>query len=148
MGWFNSLPSILEEVAFRGVILAMFLRFYNQPRAILFSALGFGVIHLNNLLSGCDPIWVVGQALWAGILRSFYGYITLKSDSLLPAMIVHYLSNLFVSSLNGYIQQSAPIFEQSIYGIILTFSIMPVILIILWVRGYTSLAKITHAALP
>ena len=145
LSWLNSLPSILEEVAFRGVILAMFLRFYKQPKAILFSALGFGVVHLGNMLSGGDPVWVAGQAVWAAILGLFYGYVTLKTNSLLPAMIVHYLSNLFVSALNAYIQTNATIPEQALYGIIFTFGAVPTILMILWVRGYTSWVKMTPA---
>jgi membrane protease YdiL (CAAX protease family) len=145
LSWLNSLPSILEEVAFRGVILAMFLRFYNQPKAILFSALGFGAIHLGNMLSGGDPGWVAGQTVWAAILGLFYGYVTLKTNSLLPAMIVHYLSNLFVSALNAYIQTNATIPEQALYGIIFTFGAVPTILMILWVRGYTSWVKMIPA---
>ena len=145
MNWLYTLPSILEEVAFRGVILAMFLRFYNQPKAVLFSALGFGVIHLGNMLSGGDPGWVAGQAVWAAILGLFYGYVTLKTNSLLPAMILHYLSNLFVSALNAYIQTNATIPEQALYGIIFTFGAVPTILMILWVRGYTSWVKTTPA---
>ena len=145
MNWFYSLPSILEEVAFRGVILAMFLRFYNQPKAVIFSALGFGVIHLLNLLNGDDPTWVAGQVIWAAILGLFYGYVTLKTDSLLPAMIVHYLSNLFVSALNASIQMNATIAEQAIYGIIFTLGAVPVVLMILWARGFTNWAKMTPA---
>jgi membrane protease YdiL (CAAX protease family) len=94
--WFFSFRSVTEEIAFRGVILVMFLRFYNQPKAIMFSALGFGAIHLGNMLYGGDPTWVVSMALWTAFLGLFYGYVTLKSDSLLPAMMVHYLANLFV----------------------------------------------------
>jgi membrane protease YdiL (CAAX protease family) len=94
--WFYSFRSVTEEIAFRGVILVMFLRFYNQPKAIMFSALGFGAIHLGNMLYGGDPTWVVSMALWTAFLGLFYGYVTLKSDSLLPAMMVHYLANLFV----------------------------------------------------
>ena len=143
--WFYSFPSITEEVAFRGVVLATFLRFYNQPKAILFSALGFGAIHLGNILYGGDPTWVVSMALWAVFLGLFYGYVTLKADSLLPAMLVHYLGNLFVSALNAYIQNNATILEQSIYGIIFTMGVVPVILMILWVRGYTSWTRIDPA---
>lgn len=145
MSWLYSLPSILEEVAFRGVILAMFLRFYNQPKAILFSALGFGVIHLSNLLNGGDLIWVAGQVIWAVILGLFYGYVTLKTNSLLPAMIVHYLGNLFLAALNSYIQTNATIPEQVLYGIIFTLGAIPTILMSLWARGYTSWMRVTPA---
>ena len=144
MSWLYSLPSILEEVAFRGVILAIFLRFYNQPKAVLFSALGFGAIHLGNLLGGGEPVWVAGQAVWAAILGLFYGYVTLKTDSLLPAMIVHYLGNLFVSALNAYVQNNASIPVQVFYGITFTLGVIPVVLMSLWVRVFTSWSTITQ----
>lgn len=136
--WYYSFPAILEEVAFRGVILVLFLRFYKQHRAVLFSALGFGAFHLSSLLSGGDPIWVMGMAVWAAILGLFYGYITLKTDSLLPAILVHYLGNFFVSSLNAYIQNNASIPIQVFYGIIFTMGVMPVVLMSLWTRLFTS----------
>ena len=41
-GFLGSLISVFEELAFRGVVLALFLRHYGQPKAVLFSALGFG----------------------------------------------------------------------------------------------------------
>jgi membrane protease YdiL (CAAX protease family) len=142
LSWFYSLPSIFEEIAFRGVILVMFLRYYNHPKAVLFSALGFGLIHLNNLLDGADPVWVAGQVVWATIIGMFYAYVTIKSDSLLPAMIVHYLGNLFVSSLNSYIEGNASVTIQVIFGIVFTFGIVPVILMSGWVKGYTNWMKI------
>jgi len=138
MSWLYSLPPILEEVAFRGVTLALFLRFYSQPKAVLFSALGFGISHLGNLLSGGNLILTAGQAIWAAIFGLFYGYVTLKTDSLLPAMIVHYLSNLFVSALNAYVQNNASIPVQVFYGLTFTFGIIPVVLMSLWVRAFTS----------
>ena len=146
--WFYSLPAILEEVAFRGVILAMFLRFYRQPKAILFSGLGFGVIHLLNLLDGGDPVWVIGQVGWAAILGLFYGYVTLKTDSLIPAMIVHYLGNLFVSALNAFILLNGTAAEQALYGVIFTLGAVPVLFMSLWVRGFTSWMKLTPATSP
>ena len=102
-----SFPSVFEEVAFRGVILALFLRFYDQPKAVLFSALGFGASHIFNLLSGRAPVWVAGQVVWAAVLGLFYGYVTLKAGSLLPAMLVYYLGNLFQAPLTWYVQTSA-----------------------------------------
>ena len=138
MSWYYSLPAILEEVAFRGVILTLFLRFYKQPRAVLFSALGFGAFHLSSMLFGGDPIWVMGMAVWAVILGLFYAYITLKTDSLLPAILVHYLGNFFVSSLNAYIQNNASIPVQVLYGLTFTMGVIPVVLMSLWVRLFTT----------
>jgi membrane protease YdiL (CAAX protease family) len=131
-GFLGTFPSIFEELAFRGVVLALFLRFYNRPKAILFSALGFGVIHAFSLLAGHAPIWAAGMVVWATLLGLFYGYITLKTDSLLPAMLVHYLGNLFLYPLTAYLQNNAPITVQVSYGIILTMGIIPVLLMSLW----------------
>ena len=103
--WLMSLPSIFEEVVWRGVILAAFLRVYKQPKSILFTALCFGLWHIITAIGG-QPLMTVGNIVWAAILGLFYGYVTLKTGSLLPAMIVHYLGNLFVSAINAYIQKT------------------------------------------
>ncbi len=138
-----SFPCIFEEVAFRGVILALFLRFYDQPLAILFSALGFGASHIFNLFSGRTPVWVVGQVMWATILGLFYGYITLKTGSLLPAMLVHYLGNLFIAPFTWYVQKSASAKTQAIYGIIFSGGFVPTTLMILWAVLFTTLWPFT-----
>ena len=137
-----SLPSIFEEVAFRGVVLALFLSYYSQPKAVVFAALGFGAMHLLNLAAGRELAWVLGQAVWATILGLFYGYLVLKSGSLLPAMLVHYLSNLFIGSLTAYLQSSASLQTQVVYGILFSFGLVPTTLMILWVWLFTKLRPI------
>jgi membrane protease YdiL (CAAX protease family) len=134
-----SLPSVFEEVAFRGVILSLFLTRYPQPTSVVIAALSFGVIHLLNLAAGRELAWVLGQAVWASILGLFYGVVVLKSDSLLPAMLVHYLGNVFVGSLNSYLQKSASVRTQAAYGIVFTFGLVPTTLMILWVILFTTL---------
>jgi membrane protease YdiL (CAAX protease family) len=136
--WLISLPSIIEEVVWRGVVLAVFLRVYDQRNAILFNALTFGAFHIFSVLDGHPPIWAAGNIVWAAILGLFYGYVTLKTGSLLPAMIVHYLGNLFVSAINAYIQANASIPELAIYGVVFTFGIIPTALMILWTRFFTT----------
>jgi membrane protease YdiL (CAAX protease family) len=136
--WMISLPSIFEEVVWRGVVLAAFLRVYDQPKAILYSALCFGLWHILYLLVDGDPILTVGNVIWAAILGLFYGYVTLRTGSLLPAMIVHYLGNLFVSAINAYVQANASISAVAVYGIVFTFGILPTILMMLWTRFFTT----------
>lgn len=135
---FSIPPSIFEEVAFRGVILALFLRFYSAPKAILFSALSFGIYHLLGLFNGLEPAWVAGQVVWASIMGLFYGYVTLKTDSLLPAMLVHYLGNISIYPLTAYLQNNASIPVQAVYGIIFSLGVIPAVLMSLWVRFFTS----------
>jgi membrane protease YdiL (CAAX protease family) len=138
LSWLMSLPSIFEEVVWRGVILAAFLRAYDQPKAILFTALCFGLWHIITALAGNPPILTAGNVVWAAILGLFYGYITLRTGSLLPAMMVHYLGNLLVSAINAYIQANASIQVVAIYGVVFTFGIIPTILMILWTRLFTA----------
>lgn len=139
LGWLVSLPSALEEIAFRGVLLSVFLRAYSERRAILFTALGFGAIHLFNLASGRETVWVLGQVVWAAVLGLFYAFVVVRSDSLLPAMVVHYLGNLFVGSLTAYLQANASVSTQVLYGITLTFGLIPTALMSLWVIAFTAL---------
>ena len=136
--WLISMPSIFEEVVWRGVILAVFLRVYDQRKAILFSAVCFGLWHILSVLDGYPPVWTAGQIVWAAIAGLFYGYVTIKSGSLLPAMIVHYLGNLFVSAINAYIQANASVPTQAVYGVVFTLGIIPTILMLLWTRFFTA----------
>jgi len=142
--WLVSLPSALEEVAFRGVILSLFLTRYPKPASLVIAALSFGVTHLGNLASGRELAWVLGQVLWASILGLFYGVVVLKSGSLWPAMLVHYLSNLFVGSLTSYLQASASVQTQAVYGALFSFGLVPTTLMILWVVGFTALWPIAR----
>jgi len=133
-----SFPSAFEEVAFRGIVLTVFLRKYSKRKSIIFSSIGFGFIHLLNLLFGREPIWVLGQVIWAFILGLFYGYVFVGTRSLLPTMIVHYLSNAFIGSLTGYLQSRAAIEIQALYGVIFSFGLVPTTLMILWARFFLS----------
>jgi membrane protease YdiL (CAAX protease family) len=137
-GWLNATTSILEEITFRGMMLSLLLRFYTPPKAVLFSALGFGAFHLLGLLDGAAPVWVIGMVIWAAILGVFYGYITLKTGSLLPAMLVHFLCNLFIYPLTAYVQDNASTLVVVLYGVTLTMGVIPAVLMSLWARALTS----------
>jgi membrane protease YdiL (CAAX protease family) len=134
-----ALPSALEEVAFRGVVLTLFFQKYPERPAVLFAALGFGASHLLHLGMGLDPVGVLGQALWATLMGLFYGFLVLRSNSLWPAMVVHYLGNLFVGALTSYLQTSATLQVQAAYGVIFTFGLVPTTLMVLWVFLFTTL---------
>jgi membrane protease YdiL (CAAX protease family) len=133
-----SFPSIFEEVAFRGIALTVFLSKYSERKSIIFSSIGFGFIHLLNLAIGRELVWVMGQVFFAFTIGLFYGYVFVKTQSLLPSMIVHYLSNVFISSLTGYIQTRASIEVQALYHVIFSFGVVPTTLMILWTRFFLS----------
>jgi membrane protease YdiL (CAAX protease family) len=133
-----SFPSAFEEVAFRGIVLTVFLSRYSERKSILFSSLGFGLMHLLNLTNGRELVWVLGQVVWAFILGLFYGYVFVRTRSLLPPMIFHYLGNVFISSLTGYMQARASIELQALYGVLLSLGVIPTTLMILWTRFFSS----------
>ena len=133
-----SIAGALEEVGSRGIILTVFLNRYSKWKSIIFSSLGFGLMHLLNLTNGADLVFVLGQVAWAFMIGLFYGHVFVRTRSLLPSMVVHYLGNAFISSLLGYLQMWASVEVQVVYGIIFSFGIIPTALMILWTKFYTS----------
>ncbi len=135
---FISFPSIFEEMVFRGIVLTVFLGTYSERKSILFSSAAFELMHALNLLNGSDLVWTMGMVVWASIMGLWYGYAFVRTRSLLPPMIVHYLGNVFISTLVGYLQVRASIEVQALYGVILSLGVVPVTLMILWTRYFTS----------
>lgn len=83
-------PSFVEEFSFRGVLLSTFRR-HGDLLALLCSALLFGLLHMN-------PV----QIPFATILGLGFALIALRTGSLLPAMIVHFINN-FRSAVFDYL---------------------------------------------
>ena len=131
-----TIPSIFEEVAFRGIVLTVFLSRYSERKSIIFSSIGFSLMHLMNLAMDRELVWVLGQLIWSVTIGMFYGYVFVRTRSLLPSMIVHYLSNAFIGSLTGYMQNNAPAGTEALYGITLTLGIIPTVLMIIWARFF------------
>lgn len=87
------LAPISEELLFRGVLLSAFLGVYDRKLAILFSSVLFMFAH---------GIWAFGP-LCLGVIAS---YLTIRSQSLLPAMIFHAVSNLYIPLLFSFFPQT------------------------------------------
>lgn len=143
MGPVVSFPSVFEEVGSRGVMVTLFLSRFTRRKAIAASSAGFAVLHLLNLLGGRDPVWVFGQLGWAFLIGLFYGYIFVTAGSLIPPMIVHYLGNLFIASFTPEIQ-AASTGVQVLYGVVFSLGIVPVVLMILWVRFFSRRWPFVH----
>ena len=73
---------ICEEIIFRGVILEGLAKKYSPTKAIIFSALIFGLIHMQ-------PLQVIG-AFFAGLIL---GWIYLKTQSLWIVIALHVINN-------------------------------------------------------
>ena len=85
--------SMAEELMFRGVLLRIFQKSGNF-RSILFTAILFALFHGVNLIHSGDLIAVLLQIFCAAGAGFLYGAITLKWNSILPAMAGHILTNV------------------------------------------------------
>ncbi|MBQ5347067.1 MAG: CPBP family intramembrane metalloprotease [Ruminococcus sp.] len=76
------IPALSEEFAFRGIILSK-LRKYGNGFAVFISALLFGFLHGN-----------IVQIPFAFIVGLGLAFVTIKTSSIVPAIITHFLNNL------------------------------------------------------
>ncbi len=86
-----AIPALVEEFAFRGVMLGM-LRRYGDGFAIVVSSLLFGVIHGNFV-----------QMPFAFFVGLAFGYTVVRTGSLVPVVIIHFINNA-TSDLLVYFQ--------------------------------------------
>lgn len=75
------LPAILEEILFRKLMLNGAKK-HGTLFAIIFTSLMFGIIHMN-----------IPQAVNAILIGIIFAYITVKTGTILPAMILHFINN-------------------------------------------------------
>ena len=79
------LPAVCEELAFRGFILSGFRHLGHKWRAIVYSALLFGLTHR-----------ILQQSLNAILVGLVLGYLAVQSGSILPGMVFHACHNALV----------------------------------------------------
>lgn len=73
---------ILEEILFRGIILSLLLKRYNPQKAILWSALIFGIAHLNP--------W---QFIAAFMIGYAIGWLFYNTKSIWIGIFIHWVNN-------------------------------------------------------
>ena len=78
---------------FRGAVTTELLKNYSPEKAILFSALIFGIFHINP-----------AQVLNAFLLGLLLAWLFYKTRSLIPGILIHILNN----SLSVYFTQTFP----------------------------------------
>jgi membrane protease YdiL (CAAX protease family) len=90
--WVKGLTrGIWEEFFFRGIILVLFMRVFSKRIAVFFATFLFAVVHLNRL--NLNMIVDVVSIFFIGLL---FTYLVLKTGSLLPAIVFHYVHDIFV----------------------------------------------------
>ncbi len=83
---------IWEEVFFRGIIFAILLQKYNQRSAVIWISVIFAVAHLSGFT--LDVVVDLISLFFMGLL---FIYIVLKTGSLLPAIVFHYVHDIFIN---------------------------------------------------
>lgn len=82
----------LEEIIFRGFLFKMMAK-ENVKKAIVISALTFGIGHIVNLLNGAAFFPTLIQICYAVSIGYLFVIIFYKSKSLIPCIITHALIN-------------------------------------------------------
>ena len=84
----------IEEIIFRGFLFKMMEK-DNVKRAIIVSAITFGIGHIINLLNGADLISTLLKVCYAISTGYLFVIIFYKSKSLIPCIVTHCLVNSF-----------------------------------------------------
>ncbi|MBQ9862250.1 MAG: CPBP family intramembrane metalloprotease [Clostridia bacterium] len=84
------LPALIEEMIFRGYVLGI-LRPHGDGLAVVLSAVLFALFHGNVL-----------QIPFAFILGLVLGYLMVQTDSIWPAVLLHFSNNLMSVLLNFF----------------------------------------------
>ena len=92
---FSLINAVLEEVIWRGVLLSALKEHTSSRYAVIMTSVGFGLVHLSIgfplLLSLCISV--------AGLI---YAVITLKTNSIYPSIVFHFVINIGMV-LGGFI---------------------------------------------
>ena len=95
------IAGFLEEVLFRGLLFTA-LRPRGLKRAVLISALTFGLGHIVNLLNGAALLPTLLQLCYACAIGLLFTVLFQKSGSILPGILTHSLLNaLSAFSIEG-----------------------------------------------
>ena len=106
-------PAIVEEFAFRGIVLGS-LRRYGDGFALICSSVCFGFMHGN-----------FEQIPFAFIVGLILGYIVIQSGSLRIAMVVHFINNA-ISVCFNYIPNN---FSEEILSVVYSIYLLSVLVI-------------------
>ena len=120
------LPAIFEELYVRGAVFS-FSKKYGKTFAIFASAILFSVIHLN-----------ITQSVFAFLMGILLSLLVVKSKSLIPSMLLHFINNGYEGALT--------IFENNAIAIFIINSIIVILIavgvVVLLVNVFKNKVKI------
>ena len=118
------LPALLEEFAFRGVILGLLRTKLSDGTSIVISAALFGMVHGN--LQQIPFAFIVGLAL---------GYSVVNNGSLLPAILIHAVNNT-LTVVSQYTTVDVSPLEGQLFGFLIQ-----IVMLLVGLCGFITLIK-------
>lgn len=115
-------PGLVEEFAFRGIVLGL-LRRWGDAFAVVTSAAIFGILHGN-----------FEQMPFAFLVGLVLGFIRIKSDSVIVCMAVHALNNL-IAVLLSYAGNISVVATNIVYTVYLLLALTAAVLGALLLKG-------------
>jgi membrane protease YdiL (CAAX protease family) len=107
---FLMLDVFMEETIYRGIIIRALLP-RGAVRATVWSALLFGLSHLDNLFLAGSEIGVLYQVFEATLLGIVFGAVRLRTNAIWPVMVAHALYDFILVLAYGHavpVQPSIP----------------------------------------
>jgi membrane protease YdiL (CAAX protease family) len=100
-------PAFFEEFFFRGVIQGNLERFTGQNRAWIYGGLLFGIAHVlpNYYVGGLDFFSGIILFITQVISGWIFGILYMKTRSLWPGIVAHFLTNATLASIIALIFQ-------------------------------------------
>ena len=128
------LPAIFEELLFRGYMLQS-LRRFGDWFAVIISATVFALFHGN--FAQLPNAFIIGLAL---------GFIAVRTGSLIPGMILHFINNFVASALDIFVlsdvnEITEAIISLAYIGVYFLFGIIGFVTLVSTQPGFFSLRK-------
>jgi membrane protease YdiL (CAAX protease family) len=121
------IPGIWEELAFRGLIQSKLRTRFSTTASILLSAAAFALFHFSNLVT-LPAAQVIGGVIMATFFGIAWGVMTVRSRSVVPAMLSHYLVDSMGQIFLG-VESSNPALATGFFMLLtLTFPVFNVLL--------------------
>lgn len=126
------IPAVVEESAFRGAVLQPLLT-YGQKASIIISALLFGLFHGN-----------LRQIPFAFLVGLVLGFVTVKTGSIIPAMIIHFINNANSIMVGYLIDRYGEGTANTIFYIVMAVVVIMAIVLVLftYLRGRGDLFRL------
>jgi membrane protease YdiL (CAAX protease family) len=92
--WWNIKSVMFEELIFRGVLLYILIKKIGPVKAIIISAIAFGIYHWFSFEAFGNPVQMIFVFLTTGIMGLLYAYGYARSFSLYIPIAIHLGWNL------------------------------------------------------